>query len=77
MQYLHQEPFGQTHQKDLKVLLLGRAHGRVLFMSSQEEIELQGLTYPGVTQMLLDISSSWFLLCQSHTDTSVGPGLMM
>lgn len=31
----------------------------------------------GVTQMLLDISSSWFLLCQSHTDTSVGPVLTM
>lgn len=35
---LNQESFRQTRQKDLKVLLLGHAHGRVLILSSQEDI---------------------------------------
>lgn len=65
MQYLNQESFRQTHQKDLKVLLLGHAHGRVLFLSSEEDVGPLGLIscMTGITQMLLDVSSSWFLLC--------------
>lgn len=46
MRYLNQELFRQTHQKDLKVLLLEHAYGRVLFLSSQEDIGPLGLAYP-------------------------------